>query len=134
MESNGKSVDRNGNDINYQTGAIVWGEPGTNSQHAFFQLLHQGTKIIPADFIAFATSLHGDIEHQDKLISNFLAQTEALMNGKTKAQVVKEFESDYISYLNAKHRDTLDTIKAGKLTDDVINTLVAAAKEISSKY
>ena len=94
MESNGKSVDRNGDKINYQTGAIVWGEPGTNSQHAFFQLLHQGTKIIPADFIAFGKSLHGNKDHQDKLMSNFFAQTEALMNGKTKEQVLKEFEKE----------------------------------------
>ncbi|MGC1205745.1 MAG: glucose-6-phosphate isomerase, partial [Flavobacteriaceae bacterium] len=87
MESNGKSVDRNGNQIDYQTGTIIWGEPGTNSQHAFFQLIHQGTKLIPADFIGFTKSLHGNQDHQDKLISNFLAQTEALLNGKTEAEV-----------------------------------------------
>lgn len=97
MESNGKSVDRNGNKVNYQTGAIIWGEPGTNSQHAFFQLLHQGTKIVPADFIAFAKSLHGNKEHQDKLMSNFFAQTEALMNGKTKEQVLQDFEKESLS-------------------------------------
>lgn len=97
MESNGKSVDRNGEKINYQTSSIVWGEPGTNSQHAFFQLLHQGTKIIPADFIAFAESLHGNKEHQDKLMSNYFAQTEALMNGKTKEQVLKAFEKESAS-------------------------------------
>ena len=74
MESNGKSIDRNGNPINYQTGTLIWGEPGTNSQHAFFQLIHQGTKLIPADFIGFTKSLHGNQDHQDKLISNFLAQ------------------------------------------------------------
>ncbi|NCO63369.1 MAG: glucose-6-phosphate isomerase, partial [Flavobacteriia bacterium] len=79
MESNGKSVDRNGNSVEYQTGTIIWGEPGTNSQHAFFQLIHQGTKLIPADFIGFTKSLHGNQDHQDKLISNFLAQTEALL-------------------------------------------------------
>jgi glucose-6-phosphate isomerase len=97
MESNGKSVDRNGDKVDYQTSTIVWGEPGTNSQHAFFQLLHQGTKIIPADFIAFAKSLHGNKEHQDKLMSNFFAQTEALMNGKTKEDVLEEFETESIS-------------------------------------
>lgn len=83
MESNGKSVDRFGNTVNYQTGNVVWGEPGTNSQHAFFQLIHQGTKLIPADFIGFAKSLHGKKDHQDKLMSNFMAQTEALLNGKS---------------------------------------------------
>ena len=92
MESNGKSVDRNGEAVNYQTGTLIWGEPGTNSQHAFFQLIHQGTKLIPADFIGFAESLHGNKEHQDKLISNYLAQTEALMNGKTANTVVNELE------------------------------------------
>ena len=91
MESNGKSVDRNGNPIPYQTGTIIWGEPGTNAQHAFFQLIHQGTKLIPVDFIGFAKSLHGNQDHQDKLISNFIAQTEALLNGKTKNEVLSEF-------------------------------------------
>lgn len=90
MESNGKSVDRNGNKINYQTGTIIWGEPGTNSQHAFFQLIHQGTKVIPADFVGFTKSLHGNQDHQDKLISNYLAQTEALLNGKDETIVNAE--------------------------------------------
>jgi len=91
MESNGKCVDRNGKALNYQTGTIIWGEPGTNSQHAFFQLIHQGTKLIPADFIGFAKSLHGNQDHQDKLISNFIAQTEALLNGKEENDVISEF-------------------------------------------
>lgn len=90
MESNGKSVDRTGNRTSYQTGTLIWGEPGTNSQHAFFQLIHQGTKLIPADFIAFAESLHGDTDHQNKLMSNYIAQTEALMNGKTAEEVRTE--------------------------------------------
>lgn len=93
MESNGKSVDRNGNKVNYQTGTLIWGEPGTNSQHAFFQLIHQGTKLIPADFIGYVHSLHGNKEHHDKLMANFFAQTEALMNGKTEDQVIAELES-----------------------------------------
>lgn len=97
MESNGKGVDRNGNSVNYQTGTIIWGEPGTNSQHAFFQLIHQGTKLIPADFIGFAKSLHGDKDHQDKLISNFIAQTEALMNGKTSDEVLSELKDKNLS-------------------------------------
>lgn len=92
MESNGKRVDRNGNPVSYETGNIIWGEPGTNSQHAFFQLIHQGTKLIPADFIGFKNSLHGNQEHHDKLMANFFAQTEALMNGKTLDEVEKEFE------------------------------------------
>ena len=90
MESNGKSVDRNGEAVSYQTGNIVWGEPGTNSQHAFFQLMHQGTKLIPTHFIGFVESLHGNQNHHDKLMANFFAQTEALMQGKTEAQVREE--------------------------------------------
>ena len=97
MESNGKGVDRNGQEINYQTGTIIWGEPGTNAQHAFFQLIHQGTKLIPADFIGFAKSLQGNKDHQVKLMSNFFAQTEALMNGKNEAEVRTELEQKGIS-------------------------------------
>lgn len=93
MESNGKSVDRAGHRVNYQTGTIIWGEPGTNSQHAFFQLIHQGTKLIPADFIGFKESLHGDTDHHNKLMANFFAQTEALMNGKTAEEVREELEA-----------------------------------------
>ncbi len=96
MESNGKSVDRNGNRVAYQTGTIIWGEPGTNSQHAFFQLIHQGTKLIPSDFIGFKRSLHGDNEHHNKLMANFIAQTEALMNGKTEEEVLEEFKAQGI--------------------------------------
>ncbi|QXP56848.1 glucose-6-phosphate isomerase [Cellulophaga sp. HaHa_2_95] len=92
MESNGKSVDRAGNPVTYQTGTIIWGEPGTNSQHAFFQLIHQGTKVIPTDFIGYRNSLHGDTDHHNKLMANFFAQTEALMNGKEAAEVKKELE------------------------------------------
>ena len=97
MESNGKSIDRSGNAIKYQTGTIIWGEPGTNSQHAFFQLIHQGTKLIPADFIGFINSLHGNKDHHDKLTSNYLAQTEALLNGKTKEEVLNELKSTNLS-------------------------------------
>ena len=97
IDSNGKSVDRNGDKINYQTGTIIWGEPGTNSQHAFFQLIHQGTKLIPAEFIGFAKSLHNNQDHQDKLMSNFFAQTEALMNGKPEAIVVNELKAQGVS-------------------------------------
>ncbi|MGB5317566.1 glucose-6-phosphate isomerase [Eudoraea sp.] len=90
MESNGKSVGRDGKTVSYQTGTIIWGEPGTNAQHAFFQLIHQGTKIIPTDFIGFKESLHGDEDHHEKLMANFFAQTEALLNGKSPEEVKKE--------------------------------------------
>ena len=92
MESNGKSIDRSGKRVSYETGTIIWGEPGTNSQHAFFQLIHQGTKLIPADFIGFIDALHEDQEHHDKLMANFFAQTEALLNGKTEQQVISELQ------------------------------------------
>ena len=92
MESNGKSVDRNGNRVGYETGTLIWGEPGTNSQHAFFQLIHQGTKLIPADFIGYKKSLYGNKAHHDKLMSNYFAQTEALMNGKTEEEVLEELQ------------------------------------------
>ncbi|THD69513.1 glucose-6-phosphate isomerase [Robertkochia marina] len=93
MESNGKSIDRNGQRVGYQTGTIIWGEPGTNSQHAFFQLIHQGTKLIPADFIGFTESLHGEEDHHKKLMSNFFAQTEALLNGKVEDVVIGELKA-----------------------------------------
>ncbi|MDE3235468.1 MAG: glucose-6-phosphate isomerase [Bacteroidota bacterium] len=91
MESNGKSVDRSGNPVNYATGPVIWGEPGTNGQHAFYQLIHQGTLLIPCDFIAPAISHNPIGDHHVKLLSNFFAQTEALMNGKTEAEVKAEF-------------------------------------------
>ncbi len=92
MESNGKSVDRNGNHVNWQTGPIIWGEPGTNGQHAFYQLIHQGTKLVPCDFIAPAISHNKLGDHHQKLLSNFFAQTEALAFGKSREIVEKEFE------------------------------------------
>ena len=94
MESNGKSVDRSGNKINYETGPVIWGEPGTNGQHAFYQLIHQGTIIIPADFLAPAISHNRIGEHHNILLSNFFAQTEALLNGKTKEEVSEELKRD----------------------------------------
>ena len=93
MESNGKHVDRNGKHVEYQTGPIIWGEPGTNGQHAFYQLIHQGTKLIPADFIAPAQSHNPLGEHHNMLLSNFFAQTEALMNGKTEEEVIAELKA-----------------------------------------
>ncbi|RZK82327.1 MAG: glucose-6-phosphate isomerase [Pedobacter sp.] len=94
MESNGKHVDRNGEEVSYETGPIIWGEPGTNGQHAFYQLIHQGTRLIPCDFIAPAQSLNPIGDHHPILLSNFFAQTEALMNGKTKQQVTAELEKE----------------------------------------
>jgi len=90
MESNGKSIDRSGNPVNYATGPVIWGEPGTNGQHAFYQLIHQGTLLIPCDFIAPAISHNPIGDHHAKLLSNFFAQTEALMNGKTETEVKAE--------------------------------------------
>ncbi|MBW2208612.1 MAG: glucose-6-phosphate isomerase [Deltaproteobacteria bacterium] len=92
MESNGKSVDRAGESLTCQSGPIIWGEPGTNGQHSFYQLIHQGTKIIPADFLAPAVSHNPIDEHHNILLSNFFAQTEALLNGKTKDQVIAELK------------------------------------------
>jgi glucose-6-phosphate isomerase len=90
MESNGKSADRNGQPVSWSTGPVVWGEPGTNGQHAFYQLIHQGTTLIPCDFIAPAISHNPIGDHHVKLLSNFFAQTEALMNGKTKEDLEAE--------------------------------------------
>lgn len=97
MESNGKRADRSGKGVEYQSGTIIWGAPGTNSQHAFFQLIHQGTKLIPSDFIGFKRPLHGDMDHHDKLMANFFAQTEALMNGKNASEVTAELRAQGLS-------------------------------------
>jgi glucose-6-phosphate isomerase len=94
MESNGKSVDRSGTRVTYQTGPIIWGEPGTNGQHAFYQLIHQGTRFIPADFLAPAISHNPIGEHHNILMSNFFAQTEALLNGKTNEEVMAELKNE----------------------------------------
>jgi glucose-6-phosphate isomerase len=134
MESNGKSIGRDGKSVNYQTGTIIWGEPGTNSQHAFFQLIHQGTKLIPTDFIGFKNSLYGNKDHHDKLMSNFFAQTEALLMGKTEAQVKAEFEKQGISGEKADFllpfkvftgNKPTNTILINKLTPETLGALVA---------
>lgn len=134
MESNGKSVGRDGRPVNYQTGTIIWGEPGTNAQHAFFQLIHQGTKLIPADFIGFVTPLYGDNDHHDKLMSNFFAQTEALMHGKSEEQVQKEFDKQGISEEKAKFllpfkvftgNKPTNTILIQKLSPKTLGSLIA---------
>ena len=97
MESNGKRVNRNGEAVNYSTGPVIWGEPGTNGQHAFYQLIHQGTKLIPCDFIAPVISHNAIGEHHKILLSNFFAQTEALMKGKTKAEAEAELKASGLS-------------------------------------
>ena len=134
MESNGKSVDRDGNHVDYQTGQIVWGEPGTNSQHAFFQLIHQGTKIIPTHFIGFKESLHGDKDHHNKLMANFFAQTEALMNGKTEAEAKAELEASgmdaaaiekLVPFKVFDGNKPTTTILIDKLTPESLGTLIA---------
>lgn len=134
MESNGKSVGRDGKPVNYQTGTIIWGEPGTNSQHAFFQLIHQGTKLIPTDFIGFVKPLYGNEEHHDKLMSNFFAQTEALMNGKTGDQVQTEFDKQGLSAEKASYllpfkvftgNKPTNTILIEKLTPKSLGSLIA---------
>jgi glucose-6-phosphate isomerase len=109
MESNGKYVDRNGNKVAYQTGPIVWGEPGTNGQHAFYQLIHQGTKLIPCDFIAPAQSHNPIGDHHPKLLSNYFAQTEALMKGKTEPEVRAELE------VSGKSKEEIDKLVPFKI-------------------
>ncbi|UCE51742.1 MAG: glucose-6-phosphate isomerase [Desulfobacterales bacterium] len=109
MESNGKSVDRSGGRVTYQTGPIIWGEPGTNGQHAFYQLIHQGTKLIPADFLAPAISHNPIGEHHNILLSNFFAQTEALLNGKTREEVIAELKN------NGKTDDEIKTLTPHKM-------------------
>ena len=134
MESNGKSIGRDGKPVNYQTGTIIWGEPGTNSQHAFFQLIHQGTKLIPTDFIGYVKPLYGNQDHHDKLMSNFFAQTEALLNGKTEAQVKAEFEKQNITGVKADSllpfkvftgNKPTNTILIEKLTPKSLGSLIA---------
>jgi glucose-6-phosphate isomerase len=134
MESNGKYVDRNGDQVDYQTGPIIWGEPGTNGQHAFYQLIHQGTKLIPCDFIAPAISHHTKGDHHEKLLANFFAQTEAMMVGKTEEQVVEDLErenktDDEISALLPFKvflgNIPTNSILVKKLTPHVLGSLIA---------
>ncbi|CAM4043232.1 glucose-6-phosphate isomerase [Flavobacterium jumunjinense] len=134
MESNGKSVGRDGKLVNYQTGTIIWGEPGTNSQHAFFQLIHQGTKLIPTDFIGFKKSLHGNKGHHDKLMSNFFAQTEALLMGKNENKVREELNeagmsserADYLLPFKVFQGDKpTNTLLIDKLSPESLGALVA---------
>ena len=117
MESNGKQTDRSGNFVDYQTGQVIWGQTGTNAQHSFFQLLHQGTKIIPADFIGFKKPLKGNNAHHDILMANFFAQTKALMQGTIDPQ-------------NDNHREFMgnrptNTLLIDKLTPESLGSLIA---------
>jgi glucose-6-phosphate isomerase len=134
MESNGKSIGRDGKRVDYQTGTIIWGEPGTNSQHAFFQLIHQGTKLIPVDFIGFKESLYGDRDHHLKLMANFFAQTEALMNGKGEEEVGRELTKSGIDdkagaqllpYKVFEGNNPTNTILIDKLTPASLGSLIA---------
>jgi glucose-6-phosphate isomerase len=134
MESNGKSMDRNGRPVDYATGPVVWGEPGTNGQHAFFQLIHQGTRMVPADFLAPAVSHNPVGEHHTILMSNFFAQTEALMNGKSMETVIREMQAAGVGHGDiqrlAPHRvfngnRPSNSILFRQLTPRVLGSLIA---------
>jgi glucose-6-phosphate isomerase len=134
MESNGKGVTREGERIDYQTGPIIWGQPGTNGQHAFYQLIHQGTKLIPCDFLAAAKSQNPLGEHHTLLLSNFLAQTEALMKGKTteeaRAELIAEGKSGPEMEVLAIHKTFLgnrptNSFLYPKLTPEILGSLIA---------
>ena len=134
MESNGKSSDRNGEKINYQTGPVIWGEPGTNGQHAFYQLIHQGTKLIPADFLAPAISHNPVGDHHQILLSNFFAQTEALLNGKTEEEVIADLKKtgktdkeiqDLLPHKLFEGNRPTNSILFKKLTPRVLGSLIA---------
>lgn len=134
MESNGKCVDRNGEFVDYETGPIIWGEPGTNGQHAFYQLIHQGTELIPADFIAYVKSCNQVSDHQEKLLANFFAQTEALAFGKTEEEVRTEFltqgkkEEEFEHLINYKvfHGNTpTNSLLINELTPFSLGQLIA---------
>lgn len=134
MESNGKYVDRNGEQVDYQTGPIIWGEPGTNGQHAFYQLIHQGTKLIPCDFIASAINHNQLGDHHRKLLANFFAQTEAMMVGKTTEQVEAELKdagksadeiAELLPFKVFMGNIPTNSILVKKLTPHVLGSLIA---------
>ncbi|HSD14295.1 MAG TPA: glucose-6-phosphate isomerase, partial [Flavobacterium sp.] len=127
MESNGKQMDRDGKQVNYQTGNILWGEPGSNAQHAFFQLIHQGTKLVPCDFIGFVESLHGNKEHHNKLMSNFFAQTEALLVGKCMEGVKKDgVQNGFLTtFKTFEGNKPTNTLLIRKLTPKTLGSLIA---------
>jgi glucose-6-phosphate isomerase len=134
MESNGKNVDRAGHTVAWQTGPVIWGEPGTNGQHAFYQLIHQGTKMIPADFLAPARPLHNLVNHHQMLLSNFFAQTEALMNGKTEVQARQELQKNnlpddeienILPYKIFPGNHPTNSILYRQLTPEILGSLIA---------
>jgi glucose-6-phosphate isomerase len=127
MESNGKSVDRQGRPVEWQTGPVVWGQPGTNGQHAFYQLLHQGTELVPADFVGFVEPSHDVDGHHDLLMANFFAQTEALAFGKTPDEVAAEgVPAALVPHRTFPGNRPTNTILAPRLTPSVLGQLVAA--------
>jgi glucose-6-phosphate isomerase len=126
MESNGKRVDRNGHPLAYQTGPILWGQPGTNGQHAFYQLIHQGTKLVPCDFIGFCRTLNPLPAHHDHLMSNLFAQTEALAFGKTSEEVAKEgTRAELVSHRTFPGNRPTNTLLLDELTPAALGRLVA---------
>ena len=126
MESNGKRIDKSGAVVDYDTGPIVWGEPGTNGQHAFYQLIHQGTKLIPCDFIGFAKTLNPVGDHHVKLMANYFAQTEALAFGKTKEQLAEEgVPEELIPHKTFKGNRPTNSLLAKELTPSTLGQLVA---------
>lgn len=126
MESNGKSVAKDGSFVDYDTGPIIWGEPGTNGQHAFYQLLHQGTRLVPADFISFTTPQHKLGEHHAKLLANMLAQTQALAFGKTAEEVRAEgIDESLVSHRSFYGNRPTNTIIAPELTPETLGQLIA---------
>jgi glucose-6-phosphate isomerase len=126
MESDGKSVDRQGNPVDHQTGPIVWGQPGTNGQHAYYQLIHQGTKLIPCDFIGFAQPNHQVGDHHNLLMANYFAQPEALAFGKTREQVEAEGVPPHqVAARVFEGNHPTNSILATKLTPHVLGQLIA---------
>jgi len=126
MESNGKSVTKNGETVDYKTGPVVWGEPGTNGQHAFYQLIHQGTHLIPADFIGTIEPLHAIGKHHVKLTANLLAQTKALAFGKSAEQLAAEnVDKDLIPHKTFSGNRPTNTILLSKLTPRSLGQLIA---------
>ncbi len=120
MESNGKTIDRDGNRVNYQTGPIIWGEPGTNGQHAFYQLIHQGTKMIPADFIGFIETLNPVGDHHRKLMANYFAQTEALAFGLSRDRVIEQMRSRKVSEEDIMKLAPHKTFEGNKPTNSIL--------------
>jgi glucose-6-phosphate isomerase len=126
MESNGKSVTMSGQRVDYQTGPIYWGEPGTNGQHSFYQLIHQGTKLIPCDFIGFIHSLNPLGEHHNLLLANLFAQSEALAFGKTPEEVKAEGTADWlVPHRTFEGNRPSTTILAERLTPETLGKLIA---------